>query len=323
MSGAARLLKTDWAGLLALIVVTAAGLALLRPNFLTGFNLYVLLIAFAITALPALAQMVILAIGQMNLAIGAIGGLAAISFAGGMQVLGLSWPIAAALGLAIGVLAGIANGVLIVASGISAFIVTLATLYVFKGINLGLTQAQPFYGLAETVKWFGNASIGPLPWLIVVPLATALVLAVVLARTVIGRHMLAIGGNAQAAVLSGVSIPRTVIVAHALSGALAAIGGMLAAARLQAGQPSIGDDWLIMSFAAPILGGAALTGGHVSVAGTCMGVLLVALLTNALVLLQIDPFWVQLLLGCLILAAIVLNRWREAGVGSADREIRV
>jgi ribose transport system permease protein len=78
-----------------------------------------------------------------------------------------------------------------------------------------------------------------------------------------------------------------------------------------------------MSFAAPILGGAALTGGHVSVAGTCMGVLLVALLTNALVLLQIDPFWVQLLLGCLILAAIVLNRWRESGVGSADREIRV
>jgi ribose transport system permease protein len=323
MSAAARLLRTDWAGLLALVVLTAIGLALLRPNFLTGFNLYVLLIAFAITALPALAQMVILAIGQMNLAIGAIGGLAAISFAGAMQVLGLAWPAAAALGLAIGVLAGIANGVLIVASGISAFIVTLATLYVFKGINLGLTEAQPFYGLAEAVKWFGNASVGPVPWLIVVPLVTALVLAFVLARTVIGRHMLAIGGNAQAAVLSGISIPRTVIAAHAISGALAAIGGMLAAARLQAGQPSIGDDWLIMSFAAPILGGAALTGGHVSVAGTCMGVLLVALLTNALVLLQIDPFWVQLLLGCLILAAIVLNRWRESGVGSADREIRV
>jgi ribose transport system permease protein len=92
---------------------------------------------------------------------------------------------------------------------------------------------------------------------------------------------------------------------------LAATAGMLAVARLQLGQPTIGDDWLILSFAAPVIGGAILAGGHVSVIGTCLGVVIVTLINNALVLFGIDPFFVQLLLGALILAAVVVNRWRE------------
>jgi ribose transport system permease protein len=311
MSRLAALFRNDWSGLLVVFVAGAAVLAMLRPNFLTSFNLYVLLLAFALNAVVALGQMVILGIGQMNLALGAIGGLVAIAFAGSMQVWGLPWPVAVLFGLVIGLACGLLNGLLIIGSGINAFIVTLATLYVFKGLNLGLTEAQPFYGISEAVKAFGNAAVGPIPWLVVVPVIVAFAMAFLFQRTVPGRHMLAIGGNSHAAVLSGISVPRTVLIAHALSGVLAAIAGMLSTARLQSGQPSIGDDWLIMSFAAPILGGAALAGGHVSVLGTCLGVLVVALITNALILLQVDPFLVQLLLGLLILAAVVLNRWRE------------
>ncbi|MFO1039544.1 MAG: ABC transporter permease [Geminicoccaceae bacterium] len=313
MKGVAALFRNDWSGLLVVFLAGAIALAILRPGFLSSFNLYVLLLAFSLNAVVALGQMIILAIGQMNLALGAIGGLCAIVFAGTMQVWGLPWPLAALLALVVSSACGLLNGLLIIGSGINAFIVTLATLYIFKGINLGLTEAQPFYGIAEAVKAFGNAALGPLPWLLVVPLLAAAGIAFLLARTVAGRQMLAVGGNTNAAVLSGISVPRTVILAHVISGLLAGIAGMLATARLQSGQPSIGDDWLIMSFAAPILGGAILTGGHVSVAGTCMGVLVVALITNALVLLAVDPFLVQLLLGLLILAAVVLNRWREVG----------
>jgi ribose transport system permease protein len=311
MNRIAGLFRNDWSGLLVTFLLGVVALTLLRPGFLSSFNLYVLLIAVALNAVVALGQMIILGIGQMNLALGSIGGLAAIVFAGAMQVWGLPWPVAVLVTLALGLVCGLANGLLIIGSGINAFIVTLATLYVFKGINLGITEAQPFYGIAEAVKAFGNASIGPFPWLLLIPILVALAMAFLLQRTVLGRQMLAVGGNAHAAVLSGISVSRTVLAAHAISGLLAAIAGMLAAARLQSGQPSIGDDWLIMSFAAPILGGAALAGGHVSVLGTCLGVLVVALITNALVLLAVDPFLVQLLLGLMILAAVVLNRWRE------------
>ena len=127
------------------------------------------------------------------------------------------------------------------------------------------------------------------------------------------------GGNAHAAELSGISVPRVVIWAHALSGLLAAMAGIMLVARLQLGQPTIGDDWLILSFAAPIIGGAVLTGGHVSVAGTCCGVVIVAIITQALVLFNIDPFVVQIVLGALILWAVGINRCREVRVAAARR----
>ena len=116
---------------------------------------------------------------------------------------------------------------------------------------------------------------------------------------------------------SGIRVGRVVVIAHVISAVLAAMAGMLAVARLQLGQPTIGDDWLILSFAAPVIGGAVLAGGHISVIGTCLGVVIVTLINNALVLLGIDPFFVQLFLGGLILIAVGLNRWRERRLAPA------
>ena len=160
---------------------------------------------------------------------------------------------------------------------------------------------------------------GPAPWL---ALPAALVLAgmaYLLNRQKIGRHILAVGGNASAAELSGISIPRTILWAHGLSGFLAALAGIMLVARLQLGQPSIGDDWLILSFAAPVIGGAALAGGHVSVLGAFLGVVIVAIITQALVIFRIDPFFVQVVLGLLILWAVGLNRLREVRFRPARR----
>jgi len=306
------MVKQDWFGP---FVVTAAAIAIvgaLEPSFLTPFNIQILLLAISINALVAFSQMIIIAIGQMNLSVGAIGGLAAISFAGMMEVWGLPWPVAAALALMVGLAAGMVNGVLCAFTGISAFIITLATLSVYKGINLGITEAQPFYQIPETVKWLGNATlIGPIPWLVVPFVLCGVALWYLLFRLPLGRSILAVGGNAHAAELSGISVPRVVIVAHALSGFLAAMAGIMLVARLQLGQPSIGDDWLILSFAAPIIGGAVLTGGRVSVGGTCCGVAIVAIITQVLVLFNIDPFLVQVVLGVLILWAVGVNRFRE------------
>ena len=304
--------KQDWFGPFLVTVAAIVIVGALKPSFLTPFNIQILLLAVSVNALVAFSQMVIIAIGQMNLSVGAIGGLAAISFAGMMEVWGLPWPLAALLSLSVGLLAGLTNGLLCAYTGISAFVITLATLSVFKGINLGITEAQPFYDVPETVKWLGNETVlGPVPWLVIPFAIAAILLWYLLFRLPLGRSILAVGGNAHAAVLSGISVPRIVVVAHAISGLLAAMAGIMLVARLQLGQPSIGDDWLILSFAAPIIGGAILTGGRVSVGGTCCGVAIVAIITQVLVLFNIDPYLVQVVLGGLILWAVGVNRIRE------------
>ncbi len=265
--------------------------------------------------LIALGQLVIIAIGQMNLALGSIGGLVAVCFVAMMELWGLPPWLAALAGLAIGIAAGMASGFVIARTGISAFIITLAGLQIFKGINLGITEAQPFYGVPQSVKDFGNvAMLGPVPWLVLPMAAATLGLWYLLNRLRIGRHILAIGGNPQAAELSGIDLAATVIWAHGLSGALAAAAGMLLVARLQIGHPTIGDDWLIASFAAPVIGGAVLAGGHASVAGTFFGVVIIAIITQALVRFAIDPFVVQIVLGGLILWAVGINRLRAVRV---------
>ena len=311
-------LHIEWLGLLLLIILGGGALAAVRPEFLAPYNINVILVYVSLTAIFALGQMIIIAIGHMNLALGAIGGLTAVIFGGLLEVWGMPVPVAALLALAIGLACGLLNGWLTYQSGITSFIITLATLSIFKGVNLGITEAQPFYGIPDAVKALGSARWGALPATLLVALPIVVALAVFLRRGVVGRQLLAYGGNPQAAELSGISPARVIMVAHTISGGLAAVAGLLTVARLQNATPAIGDEWLIASFAAPVIGGAVLSGGRISVVGTCLGVLLVALINQALVMLAINPFYVQILLGALILAAVSLNRLREVRVGGNE-----
>ncbi|MFN5825610.1 MAG: ABC transporter permease [Rhodobacterales bacterium] len=314
-SALTRAFDNDWIGpgLVSLIAVVAISLA--QPAFLSSFNIFVLMSAISVNMVIALGQLVIIGLGQMNLALGSIGGLVAISFAGVIERYGVPVPLALAFALGIGIAAGMSGGYIIARTMISAFIITLAGLQIFKGINLGITEAQPFYGVPEAVKTFGQASvIGPLPWLMVPMMVCSVAMWYLFNRMRIGRHILAIGSNPQAAELSGIDPKATIIWAHGISGLLAAIAGLMLVARLQIGQPTIGDDWLISSFAAPVIGGAVLTGGRVSVAGTFFGVVIIAIITQGLVMFNIDPFVVQIVLGALILWAVAVNRLREVRI---------
>jgi ribose transport system permease protein len=318
-----RAFDNDWIGPGLVSLAAVVGISILQPSFLSPFNIFVLLSAIAVNMVIALGQLVIIAIGQMNLALGAVGGLAAISFVGIMEVYGVPPVLALGIGLAIGTVAGMASGYVIARTGISAFIITLAGLQIFKGINLGITEAQPFYAVPQSVKDFGNLSmVGPVPWLIVPMILASIGIWYLLNHLRIGRYILAIGNNPHAAELSGINQRTTITWAHAISGLLAAVGGIMLVAKLQIGQPTIGDDWLISSFAAPVIGGAVLSGGHVSVAGTFFGVVIIAIITQALVLFNIDPYIVQVVLGGLILWAVSINRWRELRVAKLQEQGR-
>jgi ribose transport system permease protein len=309
-----------WTGLLAVDIIVALVMSQAAPAFMSSYNLYIVGRDVSVTLLVALSQMIVLAIGHMNVSVGAIGGLIAILVGGMMEKLGIPMEAAIGIGIVLGVLAGLLNGGLTLTTGINSFIITLATSIMFQGINLGITQGIPFYNLPAAFTAFGQARTQAFPHLGVPTLLVTVVLAVFLGRAVLGRQMLAVGGNLKAAQLSGVPVTRATLTAHGISGGLAAVAGILLMARLGSAQPTIGADWVLTSFAGPIIGGAALTGGSVSVAGTTLAVVLVALIQNALVLINADPYWVQFLLGTLILGGVAVG---QLGVGRGPAAPRI
>jgi ribose transport system permease protein len=299
-----RLSEYSWAGLLAIVVAMVLIMSLVSSSFLSDFNVFVVLRTVATAVLIGSAQMTVLALGQMNLSVGAIGGLAAITAGGIMDAFGLPVWLAIVGALVCGAACGAINGVIVARTGLNAFIVTIATASVFLGLNLGLTSAQPFYGLDPGFTSFGQARIGFFPLMGFITLATATALGVFFYRTLVGRQILAVGGNLSAARTAGIPVGRRIVWAHVISGLLAGSAGILWASQLGAAQPMIGQTWLLLSFAVPIIGGVALTGGSVRIIGTVLAALIIALINNSVVHLGIDPFYVDLLVGLLVLSAV-------------------
>jgi len=312
LSAAVRL---QWSGILVAVILGGIALSFANPQFMTEFNWFVMLRSICVSLLVAFSQMVMLGVGQMNLSVGALGGLVAIIVGGLMDAWGVPAIPAILIALAAGGVAGLINGWLTVRTGINGFIVTLATKSAFAGINTRITKAVPFYNLPADFVAFGNGRLGLFPFLLIVPLIVTLILIIFFARMRQGRFLLAVGGNAHAAQLSGISVDRAIMTAHLISGLSAAAAGVLAVAQLGSAQPTIGSDWLLISFAAPIIGGASLAGGSISILGTVIAVLLVGLIQNAMVELAVDPYWVTFLLGALILAAVWINRYRAVRIG--------
>jgi len=312
-----RLLETEWGGLALIFGLGGGAAGLLSASFFTEFNIYVMLRSSCVGILVAFAQMIVLAVGQMNLAVGALGGLVAVLFGAMLEVLDLPLPVAIALALLIGVAGGLFNGVLTAGTGIGSFIVTLASGSMFTGINVGISQSKPFHGIPAEFVAFGDARWSFMPALLWPSLIVAPLLAIFLYRLTPGRRLLAVGGNAHAAELSGISPGAMVILAHAISGGLAGLAAVLAVAQLGAAQPEIGATWLLISFAGPIIGGASLNGGRISILGAMFAVLVIALIENLLVIVMVDPYWVQFTLGALLLTTVGLNQWRATHAARA------
>ena len=298
-------------GLLVILLVMWVVLSSIAPGFLSRFNLNSLGRSVAIDIVIGFAQMVVLATGGMNLAVGAIGICSVMAFGYLLQVLGLPIPLAIAATLLMGAAMGWLNGIAIVKTGVNSFVVTLASASLFSGAMLILTRAVPYNALPPAIGEFGKAAVGPVPALLIVAVAIGIALYVLFKHTVLGRELLAVGASERAAQMSGVPVGRTITIAHVLSGMLAAAAAMMLTARLAAAMPSVaGDDWLLPSFLAPVIGGTALAGGAVSVIGTVLGALLVSTIRSGLLILQVGNFWLPLFLGAFLLAAILLERYR-------------
>jgi ribose transport system permease protein len=220
------------------------------------------------------------------------------------------------LGIAAGFGLGAINGIVIVRTGINAFIVTLGSASVFTGLMYIATKADAFRSLPRDFLTLRSEHLlgQPISWLGVVMVLVALGLWLLYRGTAVGHQMLATGANRRAATMAGVPTDRTIVLTHGLSGAIAGIAGMMLVLRLGSAIPSIGEEFLLPSFAAPAIGGTLLSGGAVSVVGTVLGGLLIGTIENGLNLLEIPNFWVQLVTGLVLLAAVLLDRARTVAV---------
>jgi ribose transport system permease protein len=301
--------------LLFFLVIVSAGISLFAPRFLDVGNMAVVTRQTSFIALVSLGQLLCLIAGVIDLSVGTTAGFAGICAALLMNSTTLNPYLAMLAGILVGATVGLVNGLLVTKVKLNPFIVTLSMSFVISGLILVVTGGWAIPNMPETIQWLGKSSAGPVPVPTIITLIVAMILAFMLNRTYIGRHIFAIGGNKDAASLVGIRVDRLIILVYVLSGCLAALAGVLMMARLASGQPTVGDTWLLPSFAAPILGGAALSGGAGSVLGTLVGALLMTVIQNAIVMTGMSVYWENVVVGLVLIAAIVMDRVRTAKRG--------
>jgi ribose transport system permease protein len=315
-SALTRLLLSNELGLAVLIAIAFGAFALTLPGFTSPFSLFTIGRQIGIDTMIGLSMMAVIVTGGLDLSVGAIGVCSAMIFGYLAQSMGVPLPLVVPLAILFGAALGFINGYAVVRSGVHSFIITLASMSIFFGIMIFLTQAQSFNGLPASVQALGKLRVGGMiSVLLLVTLVSCAALSIFYRYTVLGRQMLAAGANPRAAELSGIRTGRVIISCHMLTGALAALAGLMLTARTGAAVPSmaghLGQDWLLPAFLAPVLGGTLLSGGRVSVIGTFLGAAFVTIMTSGLLLMRIGEFWILACLGLMLLLAVLADRLRQ------------
>lgn len=285
-------------------------LALHSPSFVKPYTMFIISRQMAFFVLIALSQAVCLAVGGMNLSVGAIGGIATVMLGLCFDTWGLSAWIAVPAALGIGCFAGFVNGQLITRLKLDSFVVTLSIMFVLMGLRSGISGGAP-YLIPQSFWIIGQGKILGVPYVVLITLAVLACVAYMYRNTLLGRGMLATGGNENAARLSGINTNNMIVWANVLSGLFAALAAILWASKLGSAAPETGDSWLIISFAVAIIGGTGLAGGSISALGVLMGGVIYMLINHGLVDLKVNPYYANSFLGGLILLAVVVDRLRE------------
>lgn len=306
-SGIWRMLRFREAGVLGALILVCAGLAVSTPNFLTAYNLEIVVRQVAFVGIVSLGQTLVLLTGGIDLSVGYIAALCSILGSMLMVNVGIDPYLCLTVGLVLGAGMGVINGTLIAYLKVNPFIATLAMGEVFAGLVLVITQGYPVNGIPESFAFLGQGKVFGIPVPAVIMVLVALILSWVLKATPHGRYIYAVGGNESAAHLAGINVKAVKVSVYALSGALAALAGLMFVSRASAGQPTIGPSWQLPSITAAILGGTSLVGGEGTVLGTIVGATLMGVLANGIVLMDVSTYWERVIIGGVVITAVLVD----------------
>lgn len=297
------------AGILPILLVICILFSILTPSFLSAPNLINVVRQASINIVLAAGMTFVILTGGIDLSVGSMLGVTAV--AGVLVSLSatVGW-LAIPAALVVGLFLGLINGALIAFLNLPPFIVTLGSYTGLRGVAYLLANGTTVINPNINFDWIGNAYLGPVPWLVVIALATIIASWFILRRTVLGTHIYAVGGNARAARLTGIKVSSVLLFVYGVSGLLSGLAGLMSASRLYSATGMLGQGYELDAIAAVILGGTSFSGGIGTIFGTLLGALIIALLNNGLTLLNVSFFWQLVVKGLVIIIAVAIDRLR-------------
>jgi ribose transport system permease protein len=303
--------------IIALLIMCIV-LSFLSDRFLTGENAWNVMRQISVNVVVSVGMTLVILTGGIDLSVGSVLALAGAVTAGMLNFgaefadanLYIGFTLFGAMlgGIVVGALLGWFNGLTITRFKVPPFVATLAMLSIARGLTMLWTGGFPITGLGDNMAFIGTGwFLGiPMPvWISVVVILAAVVLT---KKTKLGRHIYAIGGNETASRLSGLKISKVKMIVYSIAGALSAVGGIIITSRLDSAQPNAGMGFELDSIAAVVIGGTSLSGGKGTIMGTVQGALIIGILNNGLVLLNVSPFWQQVIKGFVILLAVIVEK---------------
>lgn len=299
-------------GMLPILILLCLGFEYMTGRFISARNIPIVLQQASINIVLATGMTFVILTGGIDLAVGAVLAVSAVT-AVAMSLTSLSL-LAIPLALLVGLIFGSINGALVAFLKLPPFIVTLGAMTAVRGVARLLGNDTTVFNPSLPFAWIGNAKLVGVPWLIIIALIVVLVSWVILRRTVLGVRIYAVGGNPDAARLSGIKIWAVLLFVYATSGLLAGLGGVMSAARTySANGAQLGLAYELDAIAAVILGGTSFVGGIGTIMGTLIGALIIATLSNGLILMQVSEIWQFIIKGLVIIIAVTLDRYRNKG----------
>ncbi|POY39457.1 ribose ABC transporter permease [Flavobacterium alvei] len=300
------------------LLILCIGLTILSDKFLTVDNGWNVLRQISVNICISVGMTLVVLTAGIDLSVGSIlafsGAVAAgllksgISFPGNDLFIGFTLLGTVLAGIATGSFLGFFNGWVITKFKVPPFVATLAMLTVARGFTMLWTKGYPISSLGTNFAYIGTGWFLGIPILVWIAVVVVIAAMIISNKTALGRYIYAIGGNENAAKLSGINIDKVKIIVYTLAGALAAIGGIMVTSRLDSAQPNAGMSYELDAIAAVVIGGTSLSGGRGTIIGTVLGAIIIGVLNNGLVLLDVSPFWQQVVKGMVILLAVMIDK---------------
>ena len=299
--------RTKGGGVILAFLIIVAFAALRSPYFLSAYNLQALTRSLAFVGIIALGQACLLLIGELDLSVGTLAGFCGVI--GGVLMVNLGYNpwLAFVLCLLLGAGCGFFNGTLVARLNLNSLVVTVGMSGIYTGLNLAISEGRAITGIPKVIYFLGQGDVVGIPAPFVIMLGVAVLVLILSQYTLFGRYMYAVGNNREAARILGIRVDRIQIRVFAMTGLLAALAGMVMVARLGSSQPAIGQEWVLPSIAASVIGGVSPAGGIGNPVGAVLGAAITAVIENIIVIFGISPYWQTAVSGVVVVAAVSLD----------------
>ncbi|NLJ50482.1 MAG: ABC transporter permease [Candidatus Atribacteria bacterium] len=301
----------DKIGILLVFIVVCVIFGILNPVFFNPLNIINVIRQVSIIGVMAVGMTLVILLGLIDLSVGSIVAFAGIIAAGFQVKWGGNFFLSLVIPLLVGAGIGYFNGYVSTKGGIHPFIVTLGSMSIFRGATLLIAQGKPISGMSPAFRFIGAGMIGPIPFPVILFLGCVIIFGIMLKRTVFGRYIYAIGGNQEAALLSGIMVDRVKILTYTILGALSGLSALILTSRLNSGELVAGQGYELDVIASVVIGGTSMMGGEGGVYGTLIGALLIGVISNGLNLLGVQPYWQMMVKGTIIILAVLMDRMKR------------